>query len=93
MRMATSKKDCFDPETHPLSSIDQVLLWGLSAMGQLQRDEGCIVLPSSYSHQMARPKLGWTQDLCLIPLTKGQIFLVLRGRKKPGWSEFLHPET
>lgn len=40
---------------------------------------------SAHFHQLVRPNLAWVQEICLIPLIKGQVFLVPRGRKRLSW--------
>lgn len=90
--MATSKKkDYSDPQTHSLSGSlsSLVCVWGGGAgiLSQLLGVEGHFI----GSHEMVMPNLGWTGEICLILLTKGQVFLVLRAESLAVF-EFLYPE-
>lgn len=80
-RMATPKKDCSDPQTHSLR--DSLSSVGVSCLPWASQRElkGMWSSHSARSHQVVRPNLGWIQEICLIPLTKGQVLLVLRGSK------------
>lgn len=83
-RLAVSKMDSSDPQPCSLCSA------GMDYQGQSQREQH-VVPPSTWPSSGGQATLGRVTEICLIPLTKGQVFPVLRARKRPDCSEILHP--
>lgn len=91
-KTATSEKDYSDPHTHPCSSTHRAPLWCTVCRGPVTGSWRHVVSPFSPLSSGSQA-LGWSQEICFIPLKKVRFSWFWETERDQVGSKFLHLEN